>query len=210
MLKVFADSYELHLAISEDIASGWMWVETKNTDLRELLNAHRPIAKVSYKNAAVFCEVLCADSYDLKRFDEFYEKHGLTQVSSSGKAEQKNRVFINHWYRNKLGIVDVAAGGSLDISFKFRDSLVGETWYQANACMAHPQVIVRVATWVGLVALGLGVFGAGLALLPLADDHGLLNAYAMATNVIGGVLCVGGLSGILWSTFLFAKSRRHA
>jgi hypothetical protein len=203
MPKVFTGSYELHLAISEDIASGWIWVQTNSAELRKLLDAHRPVAKVSCAKASVYCEVLNADEYDLKRFNEIYNKHALSEVSST----PKERVFINHWYRNKLGIGALKAGSTLNISFKFNLNLMGESWYQANACMAHPQVIVRVAAWVGLVALGLGLFGAGLALLPLADEHGLLNAYATATHVIGAVLCGGGLFGILWCTFLFAKSR---
>ena len=210
MAKVFSGVYELHKAISEDIASGWMWVETKDKELGEWLEARRPVAKVSYKHAAVYCEVLSADEIDLKRFDEFYSKHGLTRVSSSDEAPPKERVFINHWYRNKLGIGTLTPGSLLHISLKFRPGLIGESWYQLNACMAHPQVIVRFVTWVGLVALGLGAFGAGLALLPLADEHELLNAYPATTKAFGAGLCGGGLIEILWSTLLFAKWRRRA
>ena len=76
--------------------------------------------------------------------------------------------------------------------------------------MAHPQVIIRVATWMGLVALGLGVFGAGLALLPLADEHALLSGCAATTRYIGGVLCVGGFIEIVLSTYFFATSRRKS
>jgi hypothetical protein len=178
--------------------------------LRELLDARRPVAKVSCKYAAVYCEVLSADEIDVKRFNEFYSKHGLTRVSSSDVTQPKERVFINHWYRNKLGIGSVTPGSSIDISLKFRPGLIGESWYQVNACMAHPQVIVRFVMWVGLLALGLGAFGAGLALVPLADEHSLLNAYAATTRAFGALLVGGGLIEILWSTLLFAMSRRRA
>ncbi len=205
MAKVFTGTYELHLAISEDIASGWIWIETNNSELRALLDAHRPVAKVSYNDAAVYCEVLFADSFDRARFDEFYGKHSssLSPVSAS----DGERVFINHWYRNKLGIA-VKAGSSVKLTFRFKHNLICESWYQANGCMAHPQVIVRVATWAGLVALGLGVLGVGLALLPLADEHALLSTCAAATRAVGAFFCLSGLIEIVWSTLLFARSRR--
>jgi hypothetical protein len=199
-------NFELHYAISEDIANGWIWVETSEHDLASKLEAKRRVARVSHGAKAIFCEVIHVDDYDLERFNHFYEQHGVSQLHRGvdGKFQRAERVFINHWYRRKLGI-EVKAGESLLLNIAVKSN----PHAQARACIQHhPQLVVRIATWLGVVALGLGLLGVGLAAFPLADQGGVLACHEVLVQSVGGALCAFGIGLPVYGTVFLLLARR--
>jgi hypothetical protein len=79
-----------------------------------------------------------------------------------------NVIFISKWYRDRLRITDDQLCSRITLKIDLSGKLPAFLW-PAIACIQHPQVAVRLATWLGLVGLGLGFIGVGLGLLPLGD-----------------------------------------
>jgi hypothetical protein len=80
---------------------------------------------------------------------------------------------------------------------------------QARACIQHhPQLVVRIATWLGVVALGLGLLGAGLAAFPLGDPGGILCHHDAVVKWTGGALCAFGIGLPVYATVLLLLARR--
>jgi hypothetical protein len=196
-------NFELHQAISEDIASGWIWVETQDPALTSKLDARRRVARVSHGTKAVFCEVLYANDFDLRRFNHFYLANGIGLLIKNNQIVRAERVFINHWYRRKLGI-DSKAGQHIELGISTKWNPHAE----ARACIQHhPQVAVRIGAWLGVVALGLGLLGVGLAAFPFAEPNALLANYSQAVRVTGVLFVALGLVAPGWATFLLIKAR---
>jgi hypothetical protein len=80
-----------------------------------------------------------------------YDDERRLHLDGQGRA----RLFINAYYRARL---DDLPRGECDLDFSRIDNFWGHTW----ASLQHPQVSVRIATKLGLLALLLGVVGAAL------------------------------------------------
>ncbi len=140
-------TYELHTAIWDDIESGSIWISAPALTSRTIVHVRNTL-----NNQSLRCEVKMVDAYYLKRFSE---QTGRTVDETSPQ------VFINAWYRKALGVT--AREGPIELEIVADDSLRGKV----RACLQHPQVVVRIATILGLWSVALGVIGLALGILSL-------------------------------------------
>lgn len=66
-------------------------------------------------------------------------------------------VIMNGWYRKKLGNLETYAktGKKTELAIEITDNRFG----RIMSCIQHPQVVVRIATWLGVIGMLLGVVG---------------------------------------------------
>lgn len=140
MFKVFASTVE-------EAQQGWVWLESSSL---------APLSIVKLTNAAsgnsVYCEALQIDDNFLRHYNK---PHRISITSPA------HSIVMNGWYRSKLG--NLAKQGTAQITVK----PVNGHWGRFMACMHHPQVVVRVAAWLGLTSVMLGAIGVLLGALSL-------------------------------------------
>jgi hypothetical protein len=68
---------------------------------------------------------------------------------------------INEWYRKLLG--DLTTRAEYDLEVSDADNLRGRFLASAQ----HPQIVVRVAFWLGVISVVLGVVGLCLGVISL-------------------------------------------
>lgn len=140
--KVFAAMYE-------ELDSGHIWIPIGTIDNYGSLS--RRIAKVSFGEKSIHCEVLELDPGYCKKYSE--PGSGRLLIAD----ETENIVVINDWYRRKLGIDQTYKDSMVEVALDIR--LSAACFSGLLACFDHPQVIVRIATWLGLLGATLGLIG---------------------------------------------------
>ncbi|MBM5203073.1 hypothetical protein HYN74_22695 [Vibrio parahaemolyticus] len=153
-------NYYVLASLAEDINSGWCWIKGSEVSNRSLVQI-----KNNTNGKSVVCEVL---SIDLN----FEKKYGDSNASQTNKnlLNTSNVVLMNAWYREKLGIDKTQSSQDLQISFVTK-WCVGK---RIKACTMHPQVAVRLSTWLGLI----GIFVGTVSLIP-SQPHKLMAATAI-------------------------------
>jgi hypothetical protein len=139
--------YKVYAALSEDINSGWVWVAHPEVPSRTVV---RIVNQSNGKD--IYCEALAIEP----NFVSTYDSAGGT-CPIKGAA---NAIVINAWYRMRLG--DIRTQSSYDLTISPAENL----WGRMQACIQHPQVVVRLSTWLGILGLCLGIVGVGLGILP--------------------------------------------
>ena len=171
-----------------------MWV--RDSAKQNQLQGCRRVTKLSHVGGdgvrrSVYCEALYADDDYISRFPK-----------QPALLPWPDRLcFINKWYRDRLRITD-PPGKQINLKIGFRRWSPALLWL-ILACMEHPQLVVPLATWLGLV--GLGVVGVGFALLPLGDVACLPASLQTTIRCGGWCFVLFGLVEILWSTRLVHK-----
>lgn len=138
-------NYKLFAALHQDSQQGWIWLQ----DARFIPRSIVKITNVE-NGKVIYCEALQID----QNFLSVYNHSPRFSISDPHSA-----IVINGWYRARLGAQSTQSDAQLEISPC--NSLRGKF----NACTNHPQVVVRVAAWMGGVGLLLGVIGLVLGLL---------------------------------------------
>jgi len=167
---VYTEDVELHTALLEDVNEGRIWF--KIADLKPQLTGRRRIVRVARTGSlkrGIYCEALYADKYYVKRW-----QHKLANPN------QDRMFFISEWYRNQLAIHE-KPGVPVNITLEISDSGL----WQVYACLQHPQIVVFVATILGIVGAGLGLIGLGLGLIGIRD-------WIQAGLPIGTLIAIGG------------------
>ena len=77
---------------------------------------------------------------------------------------------MNAWYREKLGINKTQSNYKLQIEFVTK-WCIGK---RIKACTMHPQVAIRLSTWLGVI----GIFVGAISLIP-SQPHKLIAAAAI-------------------------------
>lgn len=123
---------------------GWVWLSQHDF-------APRSVVKIRNKsnNKVVYCEALEIDENFIKE----YNQNPRMNINNDDST-----AIINGWYRNRLGGIntkqhhDLEVSGANGICGKFR------------ASVGHPQIVVRLATWLAAISVVLGVLGVCLAI----------------------------------------------
>ena len=138
---------KLFAALDDDSQQGWVWLKKP-----ELLP--RGIVRITCGDRSVFCEALQIEDNFLKK----YNREGEGRIFITNAAET---LVINGWYRAKLGNVPTQVESPITVQ--------GCNGWCAKmkACLDHPQTVVRVATWLGIIGVALGVVGLVLGVLSL-------------------------------------------
>ena len=136
---------KIYAALEDDMGEGFVWLQ--KTDLPP-----RCIVKITNNQRSVYCETLQFDANFLKRYN-----HG----PRFNIGDTEHSIVMNGWYRARLG--GLMTQGDYPLEIMAADSWRGKLL----ACMDHPQIVVRVAIWLGILSVALGVVGAVLGVISL-------------------------------------------
>lgn len=162
------ETYHLYKSRQGDINEAHVFV--RNARLKSQFQDMRRAVCFTRGRARLYCELLYADS------DYVDARLGTTSDRAA------NLIFMNGWARHRLGI---ERGASIDLTMK----PTGFAWLWL--CADHPQLIVVVASVLGLIGIGLGVVGIGVGLMPFSPIGGI------CAIVIGFIVLLGSL-GLLY------------
>lgn len=133
--------YLVLASLKEDMNQGWIWISHPSI-------SSRSIVEVKAGKKSIYCEALQIDH----NYREAY-KRGWTYDLSNDQPV----LTISAWYRNKLGLDNT--NESYELSIKQSNDLYG----RVISSIQHPQVVVRLATWLGIISVSLGILGVGIA-----------------------------------------------
>jgi hypothetical protein len=130
---------KIYAALTEDINFGWVWVG-------DFKGVQRSVVKLEHRtnNKSVHCEVLKIDTNFKKRYE---------QGNTNNIQEDTDAIVLNEWYRSKLGIRTTQVDEPVQVTVA--NGCLGKFC----ACIDHPQVVVRLATWLGVISVMLGIIG---------------------------------------------------
>lgn len=113
---------------------------------------HRPVIKITNHstNKKIYCEKL--------QIDEAYIDKRKIKCKINGKKNTE-LIFMNEWYREKLGIKSPNEWVELDIT----DPVVN-WWGKFWACAHHPQIVIRMSMWFSTIGVGLGLLSLFISL----------------------------------------------
>ena len=131
--------YMVLAALRSELNEGWVWLTDSGFK-------QRSVVKISNRKngKSIYCESLRIDNNFL--FE--YNKRPRISIKKNEKT-----VVMNEWYRKRLGEIETQKKHDLKISS------ANIFWGKFRACTGHPQVVVRLATWLALISVALGGFG---------------------------------------------------
>ena len=139
-MKIFA-------ALREDTQQGWVWLQDANLRPRSIVRIENLDNRM-----VVYCEALQID----KNFLSAYNKSPRLTITSPREA-----LVINEWHRSALGCISTQSDVNLNVQ------PCNSWWGKFKACTDHPQAAIRVAAWLGLISVALGILGVILGALSL-------------------------------------------
>lgn len=139
-MKIFA-------SLTEDINEGFVWLQKNELQARTIVRIFNPQSE-----RFVYCEALQLEENFLKRYNEG-RRFRIDEPGSS--------IVMGSWYRAVLGGLETQRDYPLQI--EPAHTVLGKF----RACTHHPQVVVRVAAWLGLIGLVLGAIGVLLGIVSL-------------------------------------------
>ena len=130
-----------------DMNQGWVW-------LTGLGFVPRSIIKITNNanNKSVYCECLEID-------ENFTKEYNLSPRVYIDPSEET--AVINAWYRQRLGGIATKTNHDLQIVE------ANDWWGKFQANIGHPQIVVRLATWLAIISVALGFIGVGLGALSI-------------------------------------------
>jgi hypothetical protein len=145
---------KLFAALNEDAHQGWVWLQDSSLPTRSVIK----ITNLTNRKT-IHCEALQIDDNFLSAYNQ------LPRISIS---KPDSAIVIGGWYRASLGGLTTQE----DVQLAIRSC--NSMWGRLMACIDHPQAVVRVAAWLGLVSVGLGLLGVVLGALSFCDGARIL------------------------------------
>jgi hypothetical protein len=143
--------YELHQVERHELHEDWVWLRTKDKELRLATENRRPALLFKFGGKKVCCETLYADDLYLKN------RHHPIDPGTCGPKTGGNLVFMNAWYRRHLGLPPQS--DSIDLTVETPKWNGQAVWWQLRACARHPQIAVVMSTVLAIVGTGFGIAG---------------------------------------------------
>jgi hypothetical protein len=139
---------KIYASLFEHMNDGFVWLKLPELETRRVVKITN-----SQTKAVIFCEALRLDG------------NFLTHYNFDGRAhieKPETSIVMNEWYRKRLGNLETKNDYPLVIE-------VSDSWWdKIRACLQHPQNVVRIATRLGLIGVGLGVIGFVLGIVALS------------------------------------------
>ncbi len=135
--------YKVLAAMRIDMNEGWVWMSNHNFSPRSIVKIRNKSNK-----SVIYCEALEIDDNFIKEYN---------QLPRLDIKKDENTIVINGWYRSQLGGIETKKNHSLEISF------ANGLWGKFCASIGHPQLIVRLATWLGIISIVLGTISIVMA-----------------------------------------------
>lgn len=131
-LKTFA-------CLHDDINEGFVWLEDKTLPPRSI---------VKIRNSATGKSVRCEALQIEQNFLRLYNQKPRLTIKEPGAS-----LVISGWYRSKLGGLQTQCEYDLEITKS------NTPWGKLRASTQHPQGALRVAVWLGILSILIGVAG---------------------------------------------------
>jgi len=143
-LKVFA-------SLHDDISDGWVWLPRKAVKGRKVVRG-RTTVKITNLDSGkkVFCEALLIEGNFVSIYNESPKRCRIDKDGS---------IVISWWYRNRLGISETQQ------EHEFHVDIANGPCGTIRALREHPQLVVRVSTWLAILSIILGILGLTLGIL---------------------------------------------
>jgi len=140
---------KVYAALHEDIAQGFVWLKLDGLP-------NRGIVKITNEENGrkVFCEALGIDSNFLHRYNEGDRRRKIENSDSA--------IVMNQWFRAKLG--SSSAPLETQGEYRLRATPANFLWGRLRACLQHPQLAIRLSTWLSILGTLLGFLGLMIAL----------------------------------------------
>lgn len=136
--------YRVLASLQDELNQGWVWVTNCGLDSRS-------VVKITNKKTkkTIYCECLEIDD----NYIFAYNNPPREKIDKS-----KATITISAWYRKRLGGINTKTNHEIEIR-------AANCWLgNLRANLQHPQVVVRMATWLAIISVGLGAFGLCLSL----------------------------------------------
>jgi hypothetical protein len=131
-LKTFA-------CLHDDINEGLVWLQDESLPPRSIVRIRSVATRKSVR-----CEALQIDHNFLRLYN---------QKPRVGITEPRASLVISSWYRAKLGGLQTQSEYDLEISIS------NTPWGKLRASTQHPQAALRVAVWLGILSILIGLAG---------------------------------------------------
>jgi len=134
-------NYKVYASLNEDIDTGRCWISTPKVPTRSIISMKSESGKRTY------CEAMQIES----NFLNHYNVKATTKKIDLDT--EPNVIVMSEWYRHRLGDLETQQEYEIEIASK------DNYWAKFRACCHHPQIVVRLTTWLALLAIILGVIG---------------------------------------------------
>jgi hypothetical protein len=148
---VVQKSYRLYAALHEDIAEGFVWLKIDGIPARCVVEIVNPT-----NNKSIFCEALQLE-------DNFLRRYKRDTGAKIGEEDLDSLLVVSYWYRERLGdrASPLKTYRTSHADYPLR-IWIPDRWYsrlfgKLRACQQHPQVVVRVSIYLGLLSVSLGL-----------------------------------------------------
>lgn len=139
--------YRIYASLYDEINEGWVWLASPKLQSRCIVLISNP-----RNGKKVYCEALQIE----ENFRALYNKGSRKNIEDLNSS-----LVINAWYRKRLGDFPTQSEQELEIF------PADNVWGKIRSCFHHPQVIVRIGTWLGVISAILGLLSFVLAILSL-------------------------------------------
>ena len=147
LARRWAPMAKIYASLAEDAQQGWIWSGYAALPSRSVVK----ITNVGTRHT-VYCEILQIDQNFIRR----YNKAATYKIAAPADA-----VVMSAWYRQRLGY------STQETISAMTTQPANGVWGRFRACTDHPQVVVRVAAWLGFISVCLGMVGVILGALSL-------------------------------------------
>ena len=138
----------VYATLKDDLGEGFVWLKDPALPPRCVVKMTNPVTKQS-----VFVEALQIEDNFLCLYKESPRTKNIIKPNES--------IVISGWYRARLG--DISTQEECDLDIKKANGYYGKI----RMCMYHPQTVVRVAVWLGILSSVLGLVGVVIGLITL-------------------------------------------
>ena len=130
--------YKTFAALADESNSGWVWL-WETDELKS-----RKIVKIVHNGHPVFCECRTIDA----NFTNQYNKPPRVPIPITAK----NTLIISKWYRDALGGIKTED----DVPLTIAPAKI-PIWRAVRAAAHHPDFMVRLATYLGVIGVWSGL-----------------------------------------------------
>ncbi len=144
-------------ALKEDVNQGWIWIHKSQLPSG---SPQRSIVKLSASDTSkyVYCEARFIDGdfeYDYNPPDDNNDDKKSCRLKRCRRSridDPKSTLVAAEWYQIRLGVENVTEA-------EIKVTPANHCYGHIRACLDHPQIVVRLATKLGLLGVALGLIG---------------------------------------------------
>ncbi len=144
--------YKIYPCLISDIDQSNVWVSGVITSRTELS------IKNPKNGKKIVCDGMNIDADYIRRYDGRFDNHKNKPSKYHKIVEKRNAVVtMSAWYRDKLEIGKTEIDSAANVELEIKTVSKWRFGNRIKACMQHPQVAIRMATWIGIISTLLGV-----------------------------------------------------